>query len=477
MRSRRMEGMTSSERWAATVTTAAFIVTGLALVGIIVILITIGRETDALRSRLDDVDVEARAHLSDLARILALEMAAQRAYRLGGEPASLTMYEELIVEERDLLHDLDSLVVAIGPEASAAVDEIRLLSGEWHRRVEEPDVSGSAGAFIDSTLSIQTGPYARAVGALERLGQSVHADERTHRARLSGLEEREDRLVVLLVAPAGLGIAVLVVVGRRLHRLTLEERRLRSLAERRGRDLERVAEEKGRFVRGITHDLKNPLGVIDGSAELLEMGIHGALTAEQGEVLARIRRVAGEAVSTIEGLMEVAMSEDGTLPVRLDQVDLVQLVRGLAEDYRGPVEAAGMALGFETRTTFLRIPTDPDRVREVLGNLVTNAIRHGSKGSRLVLRIRTIERSPMEGDWVAVDIEDDGPGIPLERQDEIFREGVKGEASDGSGVGLAISRRILRSLGGELTLESTPGHGATFTILLPLPTEAPPSLG
>ena len=467
MHARRETGRRPSNRWVRRATFAAFALTALALIGIIGVLVSIGRETDGLRERLAAVNVRARARLSDLDRILALQMAAQRAYRLGGDEQSLVVYEDLREEEQEILRALDSLVTRVGPGAAVALADLTSGSERWHHLVGGGLSERRVEAALDSTLSLQTGPYARTLDASARLHRAILRDESVRRARLSDLEETEDRLVVFLVVPAGLGVAGLVGVGMRLHRLTLDERRLRSLAERRGHELERVAEEKRRFVRGITHDLKNPLNVIDGSAELLEMGIHGDLSGDQIEVVARIRRVAREAVAAIEDLLELSLSDDGELPLRPEPVAIRRLVDEVVEDYRGPAEAAGMQLRLKGRAAPGEIDTDPARVREVLGNLINNAIRHASQGGRIVVSVREVDRST-DGVWVAIDVEDDGPGIPEERQEDIFLEGVRAETTGGSGVGLAISRRIAGSLGGELSVASTSGRGSTFTMLLPM---------
>lgn len=114
---------------------------------------------------------------------------------------------------------------------------------------------------------------------------------------------------------------------------------------------------------------------------------------------------------------------------------------------------------------------DADRIERVLGNLLSNAVKYTPEGGRIT--VRTAERTgggaPGPGVWHAVDVENTGPGIPPDKRELIFQEFARLEPGDtrGKGLGLAISRQVARALGGDLTVESAPGRGATFTLWIP----------
>jgi signal transduction histidine kinase len=113
------------------------------------------------------------------------------------------------------------------------------------------------------------------------------------------------------------------------------------------------------------------------------------------------------------------------------------------------------------------------RIRQILGNLVSNAVKYTDRGGITVrVAVREGGKAPGPGRWIAVDVSDTGPGIPEERQKLLFRElsPLERGARPGAGIGLAISQRIARALGGQITVESAVGKGSTFTLWLPVET-------
>jgi PAS domain S-box-containing protein len=254
------------------------------------------------------------------------------------------------------------------------------------------------------------------------------------------------------------------------ERLLDREREARAEAERRREELERVTESRTRLMRGFTHDVKNPLGAADGYAQLLEDGILGELSAKQVESVQRIRRSIQTSLHLIHDLLELARAEAGQIELELVPTDIAELVRETAEDFRAQAAAAG--LGLEVRTAEgLPTRTDPARVRQILSNLLSNAVKYTPEGGITVeAGLRTDGSGPRGGEWIAIGATDTGPGIPAGKRELIFQEFTRldPEAQHGAGVGLAISRRIARLLGGDITVESEVGRGSTFTLWLPL---------
>ncbi|HEX7118636.1 MAG TPA: ATP-binding protein [Longimicrobiales bacterium] len=313
--------------------------------------------------------------------------------------------------------------------------------------------------------------------------------------------------VVVPLIDAGDAVGLLVLVRRARHRafrtdelarayvfvnlasLAFSKVHLLEDSERRREELERVMESRSRLVRGFSHDLKNPLGAANGYAELLESGVLGDLTPRQREGVERIRRSLHSALKLIDDLVELARAESGRLEIERMPTDVRSVVTELSEEYRAQAEAKGVEFGMELAEELPVGDTDADRMRQILGNLLSNAVKYTPAGGRIEVRARPC-RDRLPGgaaandrgrrdeataagaavDWLCIDVADTGPGIPRDQQEEIFREFTRlAEGAEGGvGLGLAISRRIARALGGEITLESEPGRGSTFTFWVPV---------
>lgn len=234
------------------------------------------------------------------------------------------------------------------------------------------------------------------------------------------------------------------------------------------RQMRQVTESRARLVRGFSHDLKNPLGAADGHAALLQDEILGALSPEQKESVDRIRGSIRAALNLIGDLLELAQAEAGEIDVQRAPVDVCEVARAIVGEYRAQAETAGLSLETTLTADLPRIHSDAARVRQILGNLVSNALKYNEEGGRVTLRVEL--RDGTGGRQLAVDIVDTGVGIPEEKQHLLFQEfnRLDPERGPGAGVGLAISQRIARALGGEITVRSAAGAGSTFTLWLPV---------
>ncbi|HUF12292.1 MAG TPA: PAS domain S-box protein [Longimicrobiales bacterium] len=262
-------------------------------------------------------------------------------------------------------------------------------------------------------------------------------------------------------------LAVRIAFAVDNSRLYEAARIAREQAETRTLELERVTESRARLMRGFSHDLKNPLGAADGHAELIESGILGKLEPRQRESVASIRRTIRDALALIDDLVELARTEGGQLELRVEQVDVAAIVRDVVDEQRPRAEGKGLALDVELKPAAPAIG-DAARVRQIVGNLLTNAVKYTEEG-RVTVRVSAdVEGAPSPGAWVRVDVNDTGPGIPEEQQAAIFEEFSR-IATDvpGSGLGLAISRNLAEALGGALTLRSPSDEGCCFTLWIP----------
>jgi len=227
----------------------------------------------------------------------------------------------------------------------------------------------------------------------------------------------------------------------------------------------------------MSHELRTPLNAIAGYTELLEMGLRGPLTDAQRRDLARIRASGQHLLGLISGVLDLNRIERGQLtyaivPIRIDPflADLDALVSPQAS-------AKSLALEYVPSEPELTVIADREKLRQIVLNLLSNAIRFTPAGGRIKLAAMAAGDSR-----VAVCVQDTGPGIPKARQEEVFEPFVQLDRSltqpqEGLGLGLAISRDLARGMKGELTLESSANHGAKFILTLPRgPADDPLSL-
>ena len=266
-----------------------------------------------------------------------------------------------------------------------------------------------------------------------------------------------------------------------LRRLLLlqSEREARDEAEARRREIADVLESRSRLMRGFSHDVKNPLGAADGYAALLADGVLGEITDAQREAIGGIRRSIRYALDLIDDLHELARAESGRIELACEEVDVGCVVRELAEDYRASAEAKGLELRIEIDGELPPVVSDTTRVRQILGNLLSNAVKYTDDGS---VAVRATAKGPdappgarAEADrWLVVAVSDTGLGISAEDQQHLFLEFSRLHQGEkpGAGLGLAISQRVARALGGAITVHSEAERGAEFTLWLPV-SEAP----
>ena len=221
---------------------------------------------------------------------------------------------------------------------------------------------------------------------------------------------------------------------------------------------------KSQFVAMMSHELRTPLSAIIGYQELLSEEISGPVNEAQQQQLERIRTSATHLRDLINQILSLSRIEAGKEEVQWEEADVAHLTREVGSLMEQEAEARGLDLETVTPEE-VRIETDPGKVRQILLNLVSNAVKFTPEGRVDV---------SLEEDETAVEIRvrDTGVGIEPEDQERIFDVFTQVDQSmtrsvGGSGLGLAVSRRLARLLDGELSLESEPGKGSTFTLRLP----------
>jgi len=332
---------------------------------------------------------------------------------------------------------------------------------------------------------------------------------------VDGVSNRVLRAAMWTIGLTALGALVIGLAHER--RLTRRVADRSAELERLSAELIRVNHAKSEFLANVSHELRTPLNAIVGFVDLLQDGVYGELAPRQSGPVQRIAASAGHLRTLVDQILDLAKIAAGRLEVHSEPVDLGPFVFDVATEVEPLVAERGLALTVALPNALPRPRTDPTHLRQILVNLLGNAVKFTPAG-RIVVRAALVDReapdtadgtggaepaaatdraapahaapsrrwlaahmpAPSEGGamagryWVALQVADTGVGIARTDWERIFDEfeQVGPRAGDsaqrGTGLGLAISRRLARLLGGDLTLDSAPGEGTTFILWLPV---------
>ena len=215
----------------------------------------------------------------------------------------------------------------------------------------------------------------------------------------------------------------------------------------------------------MSHELRTPLTGVIGFSNLLETDVVGSTSGPQKEMLARIQTSSWHLIAIIDEILTFSRAEAGKLEAHPMPIDVVEAVREVLRMVEARAGELGLELSLEEKGDRIQISTDPGKLRQILVNLIGNAIKYTPTGSVLVLVDSSLS------DWVAIRVSDTGPGIEPSQRERIFEpftqiDGSLSRSTGGAGLGLAICRRLAQLLGGEVILESSTDAGSTFTLRL-----------
>ena len=220
--------------------------------------------------------------------------------------------------------------------------------------------------------------------------------------------------------------------------------------------LKAMDEQRRSFLADVTHELRTPLSVIRGQAEAIADGVYPAGSVHLAPIL--------DATQTLDRLVEdlrtLVLTDAGNLVLHQEPTDIGALVHDTVESFRSPAESKGLSLTTELGATLPTLEVDPARIRQVIGNLLSNAIRHTPSGGSVKVSVTSTDGQ------VTITVTDTGEGIPPELLPHVFDRFVKGPNSTGSGLGLPIARDIVTAHNGQLTLNNVPPHGTEVAITL-----------
>jgi len=435
-------------------------------------------------------DFRALAHEHGLAACWSTPILGRDGALLGtfamyyGEPRSPTPQDEQLIATATLL-------------AGALIERAQAGAALEHERSRLATFFQHAPAFIavlrgpDHVFELANPPYHRLVGRREIIGRparealadvegqgffelldGVYATGQPYigsgeRIRLQPepggpAEERVlDFVYQPIVEPDGTvtGIITHGVDVTPMYRAADEMRRARDAAEAANR-------AKTQFLATMSHELRTPLNAIGGFTELLLLGVRGSLTAQQRSDIERIRQSQEHLLRLITDMLNLTKIEAGAVEYHLRDVPVHEALWRLETITEPLVRERRLQLHVTRPDDALTARADPDKLQQILVNLLSNALKFTEPGGR-------IDVSCASGPaGVTITVTDTGIGIPTDRVEHIFEPFVQVDASHsrrfgGVGLGLAISRDLARGMGGDLTVESAFGEGSRFTLRLP----------
>jgi signal transduction histidine kinase/HAMP domain-containing protein len=230
--------------------------------------------------------------------------------------------------------------------------------------------------------------------------------------------------------------------------------------------LERANRLKSEFLANVSHELRTPMNAIIGYSKLMLDGLDGELNAQQEADLQRVTTAADNLLGLINGLLDLSKIEAGRMEINVEDVDVLPIVEDVLALVRPQSDSKDLDVRADIPSDLPTILADRARFRQVLVNLMSNAVKFTDKGAV------TVSATSGEG-WVTVSVADTGIGISSEAQAYIFDEFRQADASTtrrygGTGLGLAISKRLVALHGGRIWVESGPTGGATFSFTMPV---------
>lgn len=423
----------------------------------------------------DAIDAAELRWASDL---LGIKLAAEATHELRRESDRLERELQRLeasleaVPDPVLVTDDQENILLMNPPAERLFDSDEHNDNAGGRRIRSNRAVLSS--FLGKLQAQGTGRYTDRLGFLEPSG----GEELTVQATAGQVtsERGDEAAVVTILHDLGEAMEKALLYDKfKRHSEELEARCQEATAElaeqnemlrRKTLEAEEASAMKSQFLANVSHELRTPLNVILYYSTLLRDGVYGDLEEAPRDKLEKVTSNAQHLAELISEILDFSRIEAGKLQIVPEDVDLRELVEEVVAELEVLVDNSDVDVGVQVSPALPTLHTDRGKVKQVLVNLLSNALKFTPEGS-----VRMEATMPDPG-RVAIAVEDTGVGIPQEQQRTVFepfgRSGSAAGASDtGSGLGLSICKRLAESLGGSLELDSTVGEGSTFTLRIP----------
>jgi len=248
--------------------------------------------------------------------------------------------------------------------------------------------------------------------------------------------------------------------------LAIQNARLFREIEDKSRELEAASRHKSEFLANMSHELRTPLNAIIGFSEVLSEGMFGEINEKQTEYLNDILESGRHLLSLINDILDLSKIEAGRMELEATDFDLPTAIENALILVRERTSRRGIALGRTVDERLGQIQADERKVKQVLLNLLSNALKFTPEGGRIDVRAGVTDG------MAEISVTDTGVGIAPEDQEAVFEEfrqvGTAAKKVEGTGLGLALSRKFIELHGGRIWAKSQLGQGSTFTFTLPL---------
>ena len=406
----------------------------------------------------------------------------QRGFLIAGEAAYLEPYYSglrALREDTVRLRHLTRDNVA----QQQRLDVLSPLIREHVALLDSSVASQRAGRGVVAWSNVRRGHGKALMDSARTILSAVIQEERALLDVRLAAEERHSRLVLLVVIGGTLAAVVFGALTNAMlagyaarqaadadaleaQNASIEEQRAAAVAAR--EEAQSASRAKSEFLSAMSHELRTPLNAIGGHVQLLEMGLYGPITPEQQATLERVGRAQRHLLGLINDILNLARIERGRVEYDIRAVSLGELIADVAPMIEPQLGGKGITQEVRLPEPAVFVLADPDRARQILLNLLGNAVKFTDSGGRIVVDSVELAGAPP---MVQLRVHDTGPGVPPDQLERIFDPFVQldrfqARVAEGAGLGLAISRELARGMGGDLWAESEVGVGSTFILAL-----------
>nr|WP_279233430.1 ATP-binding protein [Desulfofundulus thermobenzoicus] len=409
-----------------------------------------------------------------------------RGYLLTGEKDFLEPYNG---GKKEIDRHFSTLFSLFPPGSPAArkLEEVKNDAYLWLDRVGDPGVLRREevdGRLSPAQLSTREREGKKLMdrlrGEIDQLVEIVQADRQSRLASIYDLHRRVSRQIYY---STGLAVVVMAMLGGFLYqRLEIIEENNRLLAEQKERlnhlvaELETASRLKSEFLANMSHELRTPLNAVIGFAQVLQKQFYGPLTEKQKTYVEYILTSGRHLLDLINDILDLSKIEAGKMELDLTTLSLPEIFQNSLLMVREKAKKHGIELSWSVAEDVPEITADERKLRQVIYNLLANAVKFTPAGGRVALDAHLAAGSGEEERerYVVISVSDTGIGIPASEQERIFQPFVQAEGGysrrhEGTGLGLALVKRLVELHGGRVWVQSAGvGKGSTFFVRLPV---------